>query len=136
MQRNVAPRAQASADTDLRGVRLFDGGDPDQGLGGGPVLAQNGAWRGNLICFGSMLLLCVYLVLARQLRERSTLWTYLCPLYFQSGLMCVAFAAFVESVPNPMRWDWREWLMVLGLAAIPTVFGGKKNPTNAHRPTK
>lgn len=92
-------------------------------LMGDDLLAQNGEWVGNVICFGSMLLFCVYLVLARQLRERSTLWTYMCPLYFQAGLMCAAFAIFVHPPPNPLAWPLTEWLMVLGLAVIPTVVG-------------
>lgn len=78
---------------------------------------------GNVICFGSMLLFCVYLVLARQLREKSTLWTYLTPLYLQAGLICLVVAVFVSPPPNPLSWDLREALFVLGLGIVPTVIG-------------
>lgn len=92
-------------------------------LFGDDFFDADGALLGNAICLGSMLLFCVYLVLARQLREKSTLWTYLAPLYLQSGLMCVLFSLFVVPPPNPLEWPLHEWLMVLGLGVVPTVLG-------------
>jgi len=92
-------------------------------LFGGDLFAEEGALLGYSICFGSMLLFCVYLVLARRLRERSTLWTYLAPLYLQSSIICAAVAIFISPPPNPLGWSLHEWFMVLGLAVIPTVAG-------------
>ncbi len=92
-------------------------------LFGGDLFAEDGALLGYTVCFGSMLLFCIYLVLARQLRERSTLWTYLTPLYLQSGLICAAVAIFITPPPNPVHWSLHEWFMVLGLAVAPTVAG-------------
>ncbi|WP_269540181.1 DMT family transporter [Cerasicoccus fimbriatus] len=92
-------------------------------LFGDDLFDTDGPLLGNVVCFGSMLLFCVYLVIARQLREKSTLWTYLGPLYLMAGLICVPPALIWAPLPDVGGWDFKEWAMVLGLAVVPTVFG-------------
>ncbi|MEM6656328.1 MAG: DMT family transporter [Planctomycetota bacterium] len=78
-------------------------------------------FRGDAICFGSMVLLAVYLVLGRRHRHKPTVWLYMVPLFYAAGLAslaCVPLFAVNASV------DWsREWIWVAALVLIPTVCG-------------
>ncbi|MEN1680972.1 MAG: DMT family transporter [Planctomycetota bacterium] len=79
------------------------------------------SFRGDLICFGSMLLMALYLVLAKRFRHHPTVWLYVAPVY--------ASAAVVSAAASPVLVrDWsfslREDLpYVLALGLIPTVIG-------------
>lgn len=83
-------------------------------LTGGDVL-------GNVVCFGSMLLFAVYITLARRNRDFPTIWLYVVPVYLIAGILCL-----IASIPWLGTFDatsGHEWLMILGLAAVPTVTG-------------
>lgn len=76
---------------------------------------------GDLICFGSMLAFAMYLALGRKNGGRLSLWLYMVPLYFIAGLISLAGALLVI---NPLKtYTTSNILYILGLAAIPTVFG-------------
>jgi drug/metabolite transporter (DMT)-like permease len=92
-------------------------------------------FRGDLLCFGSMLLFAGYLALGRRNRDFPAVWLYLVPLYFWGGLICIvawpisealgisAPAAVAGAGPEtvgPAGWDW---LMALGLGIVPTIMG-------------
>ncbi|QDT67394.1 EamA-like transporter family protein [Planctomycetes bacterium MalM25] len=82
---------------------------------------------GDLICFGSMLLMAVYLVLGRKFRHHPTNLLYVTPLYATAS--AVAFAATPAAEPlgliDPAApLDWRaEAPWVLLLALLPTIVG-------------
>ncbi len=81
---------------------------------------------GDAICFGSMLFYGVYLILARKYRSIGSLWLYVVPLYFLSGLFCLLVYLLGLQIPAPSTGTTsplREWLCVLGLAVIPTILG-------------
>jgi len=78
------------------------------------------AW-GNAICFLSMLLFAWYLALGRANRDFPSIWLYVVPVYLQAGLLC-----FVLAIPWLGTFEAgssREWLLLLGLAIIPTIIG-------------
>jgi len=76
---------------------------------------------GDLMCLLSMLLFTAYLALGRRNRDLPDLWLYLVPLYGIAGLLCFALAPLwtdpFAALPA------REYLLLLGLAVIPTVAG-------------
>jgi drug/metabolite transporter (DMT)-like permease len=76
---------------------------------------------GDLTCLGSMLLFALYLVAAKRNRDVPDLWLYIVPLYAVAGLLCFAMA-----VPMTQVWTLlpaREYLLLLGLALLPTITG-------------
>lgn len=76
---------------------------------------------GDLICFGSMIFLAVYLALARQRSPQFPGFAlYIVPLYF-----CGAMASWgVVGISGQAWWPERsQWPWVLALAVIPTVGG-------------
>ena len=78
-------------------------------------------FRGDVICFVSMLFFCFYLALGRRNRHVPSLWLYVVPLYAVGGLFCV-----LASLPfhNPIHaYPTREVWLVLGLGIVPTVIG-------------
>lgn len=76
---------------------------------------------GDAICFGSMLLMAVYLALGRRNRTFASLWLYIVPLYWVAGVFC--FAASLLLV-NPFRaYSLTEVGLILGLGLVPTVVG-------------
>jgi drug/metabolite transporter (DMT)-like permease len=76
---------------------------------------------GNLICLGSMLAFAAYLSLGRKNGPRLSLWLYMVPLYFISGLICLGSALFVV---NPIKpYTLNNLLLIVGLGIIPTIFG-------------
>lgn len=90
-------------------------------LAGGDYTAQPEHLFGDAVCFGSMLFFAVYLVLARRNRDVPSLWLYITPLYAMAGLFCFALAPLFTS-----PWQVfapREYLLLLGLALIPTIAG-------------
>jgi len=80
-------------------------------------------FRGDLLCFVSMLFFAVYLVLARRNRKRvPSMCLYVVPLYYFAGAFCLVTAlAFGK---NPVQaYSNRDILLVLGTGLIPTVLG-------------
>jgi len=82
--------------------------------GGGDV------W-GNVVCFGSMLLFAWYLALGRKNRDFPSLWPNVVPVYAQAAVLC--FIAALPWVGTFETDNSREWLLMLGLAVLPTIFG-------------
>lgn len=76
---------------------------------------------GDVICFGSMLALAYYMLLARRNRDFPSLWLYVVPIYFLSAIMCLVAAPFLGAMH--VEWSWREAVLVLALGIVPTVFG-------------
>jgi len=96
-------------------------------LGGVALLLAPGAFagggdlRGNLICFGSMLLVAWYVALGRRNRDFPSLWLYVVPIYLQSGLVCLLVA-----LPRLREFGMgtpREWWLIVALACFPTILG-------------
>lgn len=77
---------------------------------------------GDAVCFGSMILFALYLVLGRRNRDFPSVWLYMWPVYAGAGLVCAAIA-LVTSDFSASAWTVRELLLVLGLGVIPTVIG-------------
>ncbi len=76
---------------------------------------------GDLVCFASMILYTVYLVLARRNAPREGIWLYLVPLYLMGGVFCFLCALpFADPVRGITRMDL---LMTLGLVLGPTMVG-------------
>jgi drug/metabolite transporter (DMT)-like permease len=85
------------------------------------ALAGGGSIWGNVVCFISMLLFACYLALGRKNRDFPSIWLYMVPVYAQAGVICAVFA---------LPWwrtfavhDRHEWLLMLGLALLPTIIG-------------
>ena len=77
--------------------------------------------RGDLVCFGSMLLLAVYLTLGRKYRHHPTTLLYVTPLYAVAAASAFLVSAFLGKAPSI---DWAaEAPWVLLLAIVPTIFG-------------
>lgn len=78
-------------------------------------------FRGDLICFGSMLAFACYLALGRKNGGRLSLWLYMVPVYAIAGLLCLIAALFVI---DPIKsYTLKNVLLIIGLGVIPTVFG-------------
>lgn len=83
--------------------------------------AGSGDFVGNLVCFGSMIAAAGYVALGRRNRDFPSLWLYVVPVYLQAGLICL-----VASLPWLGTFEFgsgREWLLMLGLALLPTIVG-------------
>ena len=89
-------------------------------------------FRGDLLCFVSMLLAAYYLAIGRRHRDVPGLWLYLVPLYFIAGLVCLAVSlvmreGFICAPDVEIGCGefvlWREVAMVVGLSVAPTVIG-------------
>jgi drug/metabolite transporter (DMT)-like permease len=85
------------------------------------ALSGGGSPAGNAVCFGSMLLFALYLALGRRNRDFPSVWLYVIPVYGQAALICI-----VAALPRLHTFGTgsaREWAIMVGLAAIPTVCG-------------
>ena len=84
------------------------------------AFSGGGDYRGNLICFASMLLVAWYVAFGRKNRDFPSLWLYVIPIYFQSGLLCL-----LASLPwlGGFAGTGQEWLLILALAIVPTILG-------------
>jgi drug/metabolite transporter (DMT)-like permease len=90
-------------------------------LSGGEYVAGEETFVGDLVCFGSMILFTWYLALARSNRDFPSLWLYLVPLYGLGAVFCFATSAVKgELLMVFSAWDY---LMLIALGIIPTVFG-------------
>lgn len=79
-------------------------------------------FMGDLICFVSMIFLAVYLALGRRPRTYKSIWLYVVPIYAVAGVACFIISLFFVN-PLAEPWSAREAWLLLGLAALPTVFG-------------
>ncbi|MCX7591346.1 MAG: DMT family transporter [Kiritimatiellae bacterium] len=78
-------------------------------------------FRGDLLCFVSMLLFTAYLALGRRNKDFASTWLYVVPLYLTGGLFCLLCSLLFV---NPIRkYGHREILLVLALGIVPTVLG-------------
>jgi drug/metabolite transporter (DMT)-like permease len=85
------------------------------------AVAAGGSAAGDAVCFASMLLFALYLALGRRNRDFPSIWLYVIPVYGQAALVCLLVA-----LPRMGTFDVgsaREWSLMAGLAAIPTVCG-------------
>ena len=76
---------------------------------------------GDAVCFGSMVLFCVYLALGRRRGMANRLWLYLVPLYAMAGVLCVGVAVATRT-PLP-AFTGTEIAMLACLGIVPTVIG-------------
>lgn len=90
-------------------------------LVGSNIQLSSTGFKGDLICFGSMICFAFYLALGRKNGGRLSLWLYMVPLYFVAGLICLVCALpFV----NPIKpYTSFNILMIVGLGLVPTVIG-------------
>ncbi len=112
MRERVSPREIAGTVVAFVGVLWLASSD----LG----VSSTGLW-GDIVCFGSMILFCFYLVQGRLHRDIPNIWLYLVPLYAFAGLICLVVAAFVADpfAVHPSR----SLACALGLAVMPTIIG-------------
>jgi len=76
---------------------------------------------GDFVCFASMVLFALYLGYGRLNREVRSIWLYLVPLYAIAGIICLVVAL---PFAHPLEgMTGQEWLLMLGLAFIPTILG-------------
>ncbi len=76
--------------------------------------------RGDLTCIGSMIALAGYLIFARGRPATIGLWPFVVTVYSLAGMLCAIVVTALGKWTMP---DGHEVLMLLGLAAIPTVVG-------------
>jgi len=90
-------------------------------LFGAKFRVDSGSFTGELVCFGSMLLLTFYLALGRLNRKMSSFWLYLVPVYAWASLISFLLAFSIGEkgeFPTGQAWVW----LVL-LAVLPTILG-------------
>jgi drug/metabolite transporter (DMT)-like permease len=76
---------------------------------------------GDMIVLGSMLALGGYMALGRKNAARLNLWSYVVPLFWLAGLICLAIALFFV---NPIKsYAISDVLEILGLGVISTAIG-------------
>lgn len=80
---------------------------------------------GDVLCFVSMLLFAVYLVLGRKFRHHPTTLLYVTPLYAIASIVTFALSPVLGSLfgPSQMKGFWQEAPWVLLLALLPTIIG-------------
>jgi len=79
-------------------------------------------FRGDVMCFVSMLTFAFYLVMSRKYRDSGSIWLYTVPLFTAGGIFCFLIAACKGVFP------WHglngvEIAYILAIAIIPTVVG-------------
>jgi drug/metabolite transporter (DMT)-like permease len=90
-------------------------------LGAGDFRLDRSHLAGDLLCLLAMVLFALYLVAARRNRDVPGIWLYVVPLYAMASAMC--FAAALPLTPVFAVLPAREYLLLLALAAVPTVIG-------------
>ena len=85
-------------------------------------ISLGGNVRGDVICFISMILYCLYLAFARRNAMGRNIWLYVVPLYYFCGVICVTTALIVPGIPLPPI-NQHEIAMLVCLGLIPTVLG-------------
>jgi drug/metabolite transporter (DMT)-like permease len=91
------------------------------GLSVKDALSGGGSPAGNAVCFLSMLLFALYLALGRRNRDFPSVWLYVIPVYGQAAVVCLIAA--LPRLHTFSAGSAREWALMVGLAAIPTVCG-------------
>ncbi len=91
-------------------------------LGTSDFHASVKSFRGDVVCFGSMLLFAYYLVLSRKNSHFKSLWLYVVPLYYVAAGICFIPALFFDEAFANLT-TGREIGLVLCLGLIPTVLG-------------
>ena len=76
---------------------------------------------GDGLCFVSMLVYALYILLARKRARSEAMVSYLTPLYLSAAVVCLAWAVIFER-PLPSI-GGMDWLLVAGLALGPTLLG-------------
>jgi drug/metabolite transporter (DMT)-like permease len=76
---------------------------------------------GDLVCFGSMLTFAIYLAWGRRSGDLPSIWLYMPPVYLIAGLAGLGAGAAASGTLLPA--DGREWLLLAGLALVPTITG-------------
>ena len=76
---------------------------------------------GDAVCFGSMLLFALYLLLARKNRAADQLWQYVVPLYIVAALACIVLSFIFGNPIHAYPISDILWMTCLGI--IPTVIG-------------
>lgn len=79
--------------------------------------------RGDLLSFVSMLLYAIYLASARRNRDFPSIWLYLTPLYFLTGVICLSIAALTGAGPWIGPDPGREVIWIAAIVLLPTVTG-------------
>jgi drug/metabolite transporter (DMT)-like permease len=85
------------------------------------ALKGGGSLGGDAVCFVSMLLFGLYLALGRRNRDFPSIWLYVIPVYAQACVVCL-----IVALPRIRTFDFgsgREWAIMIGLGAVPTVCG-------------
>jgi drug/metabolite transporter (DMT)-like permease len=77
---------------------------------------------GDLMCFGSMILFCIYLAFGRRHGMGKNLWLYVVPLYYIAGITCVLIAVATPGIPLPPI-TTHEVALLVCLGLVPTVMG-------------
>jgi drug/metabolite transporter (DMT)-like permease len=85
------------------------------------AFSGGGSLAGDAVCFGSMLLFGAYLALGRRNRDFPSIWLYVIPVYAQAAVLCLIVS--LPWLPKFAYRSAREWLLMAGLALIPTVCG-------------
>lgn len=77
---------------------------------------------GDVVCLISMLLMAVYLAAARGMASLPSVWLYVVPMYLLAGVQCFVVAFAVNGLAG---WPVSayDWLNILAVAIVPTVFG-------------
>ncbi len=96
-------------------------------LGAGDFNLSREYALGDLVCFLSMLFYAFYLIFARKNKDLASIYLYVVPVYLLAGLFCLSISGLLQLAGRDVVWlgpDHRmEWISILGLALIPTVFG-------------
>jgi len=85
------------------------------------ALTAGGSLAGDAVCLASMLLFALYLALGRRNRDFPSVWLYVIPVYGQAAAVCLIVA--LPWIRTFEAGSGREWAIMFGLAAIPTVCG-------------
>jgi drug/metabolite transporter (DMT)-like permease len=95
-------------------------------LGGSFILAytdlklEGDFFKGDLICFISMLAMAAYPVFSKKSMKGT--FSYLVPLYFIAGIICL-LTAFITGVPFNEAVTIHDWIAILGMGIISTLGG-------------
>ena len=87
----------------------------DFGRGADPVL-------GDALALLGAVLVSIYYIIGRRLRQRLDLWGYVGVVYGVAALILLGLAALTPGVPV-LAYPAREWLLFLAIAAFPTMLG-------------
>jgi drug/metabolite transporter (DMT)-like permease len=88
---------------------------------GGNLNISHSNFIGDMIVLGSMFALAGYMALGRKNAARIPLWSYVVPLFWVAGLICLVTALFFI---NPIKsYAMSDVLAILGLGVISTALG-------------